>query len=138
MLVVHYLLTARRGWGHITAGRCESCGGQNFHRAFSGATGVVDLDFGFRIRTRHKLRLRGIDTPELPGPLARKAKKFVQRALAQVSFIVLTTTKVDKYDRYLSDVFYLPGEMDPETVVRCRRFLNRELVEAGLAKRVRR
>ena len=48
---------------------------------------------------------------------------------------MITTTKVDLYDRYLTDVFVMPGEADLGRVARDGRFVNRELVEEGLARR---
>ena len=37
--------------------------------------------------------------------------------------------------RYIADVFYLPGESDPQVVLRNGVFLNRELLEERLATR---
>ncbi|OGG49508.1 MAG: hypothetical protein A3F84_08580 [Candidatus Handelsmanbacteria bacterium RIFCSPLOWO2_12_FULL_64_10] len=54
---------------------------------------------------------------------------------AEVPFVVLTTTKPDKYDRYLSDVFYLPGGIDPQDVLQKGIFLNQQLLDQGLAVR---
>ena len=104
-------------------------------RVIDGDTLWVRIDLGFRMWTRQKLRLRGIDTPELPGPEGQQARAFVQEAVNGVPFLVLTTTKPDKYDRYLADLFYLPGEADAEQINRTGIFLNRELMEKGLAAR---
>ncbi len=40
----------------------------------------------------------------------------------------------DKYARYLSDIFYLPGSKNPERVCSQGQFLNQELLDKGLAK----
>ena len=86
----------------------------------------VDIDCGFGIWTRQKLRLRGIDAPEMDTAEGREARDFVVRALGKGRRlraegerkgrgsrwwdVVVTTTKPDKYDRYLADVFYVqPG-----------------------------
>ena len=58
----------------------------------------------------------------------QEAKRFVERELRKVSQVVITSTKSDKYDRYLADVFY--------TVDGKERFLNNRLLERGLAVRV--
>ena len=100
-----------------------------------GDTLRVGIDCGFGVWVRQKLRLRGIDTPELPGAAGRRAKAFVEKALAQVPFVVVTTTRPDKYDRYLSDLFHLPGATDPERVLSEGRFLNQQLLDEGLAVR---
>jgi len=107
-------------------------------RVIDGDTIWVDIDCGFRVWCRQKVRLRGIDSPELPTAAGVRAKSFAARELAEATFVVVTTTKPDKYDRYLGDVFYAPGEDDPERVLREGKFLNRELLVRGLAERVKR
>ncbi|MBI2950719.1 thermonuclease family protein, partial [bacterium] len=100
-----------------------------------GDTLWTRVDCGFRAWTRQKLRLRGIDAPELSTVAGQRARDFVAKALAEVPFVVRTTTKPDKYDRYLSDVFYLPGENDPQNVLNKGLFLNQQLLDRGLAVR---
>ncbi len=87
---------------------------------------LVDLGFGFI--TRQQLRLRGLDAPEITSRAGQEAKRFVERRLKDVSSFVITSTKSDKYDRYLVDVFY--------TVKGKEHFLNNRLLERGLAERV--
>ena len=79
---------------------------------------------GFKSRILHYLRLRGIDAPEIDTPEGKKSKKFVERELSQVNHIILTSSRSDKYGRYLADVFY--GEGDGQ-------FLNQRLLDEGLA-----
>ncbi len=100
-----------------------------------GDTLRVEIDCGFQVWVRQKLRLRGIDAPEMPGAAGRRAKAFVERALSAVPFVVMTTTRPDKYDRYLSDLFYLPGATDPQAVLQNGLFLNQQLLDEGLAVR---
>ena len=97
----------------------------------------LDIDCEFRVWTRQKVRLRGIDAPELRTPEGRRAKNFVVRALSEAPFVAVTTTKPDKYDRYLADVFYPNGAETPEAVLREGTFLNRALLVAGLVARFR-
>ena len=52
-----------------------------------------------------KLRLRGLDCPELSTAAGRAAKAFVDGLLKPGDEIVVSTTKPDKYERYLADVF---------------------------------
>ncbi len=106
-------------------------------RVIDGDTVWLDIDCGFRVWARQKVRLRGIDTPELETPEGVRARDFVAEALKGVPFVVVTTTKPDKYDRYLADLFYLPGGEAAEEVLEKGLFLNRQLVEEGLAERVR-
>lgn len=91
-------------------------------RVIDGDTLWVNIDLGFKIVTRQKLRLKGIDTPELSTQAGQRAKSFVQRQLRGVDFITLVSSKSDKYDRYLADVF-----IEEE-------YLNQKLLDEGLAE----
>jgi len=60
---------------------------------------------------KQKLRLRDLDCPEIAAPEGKVAKRFVEGLLAEDKRITICTTKPDKYDRYLADVFLpLPGQ----------------------------
>lgn len=82
-----------------------------------------------------KLRLRGIDCPELDTEEGRRAKRFVESRLKGCEFIVVKTYKdtTDKYDRYLADIFYAAGAGDPSLVAREGKYLNQELLDEKLA-----
>jgi endonuclease YncB( thermonuclease family) len=62
-----------------------------------------------------------MDTPE-----GKAAKRFVETLVAQAVSITITTTKPDKYDRYLSDIFLQTDSGDEI-------FLNNALLENGHA-----
>jgi endonuclease YncB( thermonuclease family) len=51
-----------------------------------------------------KLRLRGLDCPEMDTPAGKVAKRYVETLLVETAEVTITTSKVDKYDRYLADV----------------------------------
>ena len=74
-------------------------------RVVDGDTLYVDVDQGFKTGVFQYLRLRGIDAPEIDTPEGKKAKAFVERALAKVPRIILTSSRSDKWDRYLADVW---------------------------------
>lgn len=93
-------------------------------RIVDGDTILVQVDLGFGVWTRQYLRLRGIDCPELDTSLGRKAKRFVESELASVPYVVITSSRSDKYDRYLADLWV------EET------YINQELIDKGLAVRV--
>ncbi len=82
-----------------------------------------------------RLRLRGIDTPELYTLAGRRARDFVVRALANAAILVVTTWRTDGYGRYLADLKYLPGVSDPQVVLAKGMYLNRQLLDEGLATR---
>ena len=104
-------------------------------RVIDGDTLWLDVDCGFQVWTRQKVRLRGIDTPELLTKEGQEAKAFVASALSENTSVAITTTKPDKYDRYLADLFYLPGIGKAEDALRNGWFLNGELLKKGYAKR---
>jgi endonuclease YncB( thermonuclease family) len=77
---------------------------------------------------KEKLRLRGLDCPEMDTPEGKAAKKFVEGLMNEAASITITTTKPDKWDRYLSDIFLAPANGE-------ELFLNNELLRCGHARR---
>jgi endonuclease YncB( thermonuclease family) len=73
------------------------------------------------------VRLRELDIPELDTFEGRTAREFVSDLLVKDTEIALTTTKPDKYDRYLGDVFL--GEGTARDILKAVLFLNRMLLE---------
>ena len=91
-------------------------------RVVDGDTLWMKIRLGFGISTSRKLRLRGIDCPELGTRAGLAAKKFAEKILAPHASFVVTTTKPDKYDRYLSDIWI--GDLN----------LNQQLLENNFAR----
>jgi len=89
-----------------------------------GDTLWVAVDLGFGIGTTQKLRLRGIDAPEVDSTTGQEAKKFLEARFRKSNSILLTTSKSDKYDRYLADIYQ--GDT----------YLNQLLLDEGLASAV--
>jgi len=102
-------------------------------KVVDGDTLVVNIDLGFKVFIRQRLRLRGLDAPELGTKQGALSKKFVESRLKDVKFLIIKTHGSDKYDRYLVDVFYLKGEVDEDAVMKEGIFLNNEMIEEGLA-----
>ncbi len=86
-----------------------------------GDTLWVAIDLGFDIGITQKLRLRGIDAPEVDSTTGQEAKKFLEGCFRKSKSILLTTSKSDKYDRYLADIYQ--GDT----------YLNQLLLDEGLA-----
>ncbi len=80
------------------------------------------------------MRLRELDIPELDTLEGQTARKFGSDLLVKDTGIALTATKPDKYDWYLGDVFLSEGTA--RDILRAGRFLNRMLLDGGLAVRV--
>ncbi|MBN1687968.1 MAG: thermonuclease family protein [Candidatus Omnitrophica bacterium] len=90
-------------------------------RVIDGDTVWAKVSLNANYFTHQKLRLRGIDTPELTEPAGRKAKSFLQGKLKPGKEILITTSKSDKYDRYLADIW--AGKT----------YINQTLLDKGLA-----
>jgi len=105
-------------------------------RVIDGDTLWVQVELGFGQYTRQKLRLRNIDCPELTTQKGQQARQFVEKQLAGCEFIVIKTYKSDKYDRYLTDIFYRPETGDERLVAKEGTYLNQELIDQGLGVRV--
>jgi len=97
-------------------------------RVVDGDTIIAQVDLGFGVTTRQYLRLRGIDSPELDTARGKEAKRFVESELKSVPYVIITSIKSDKYDRYLADIFYIKTGKE--------QFLNNQLLTRGLALRV--
>jgi hypothetical protein len=98
-------------------------------KVVDGDTLRVVVDLGFNTRTRQYLRLRGIDCPEMDTPEGKQAADFVRSRIKTADQIVLTSSKSDKYDRYLADIYFT----DPNGQ---EIFLNNLLLQEGLAVRM--
>ena len=106
-------------------------------RVIDGDTIQVICDLGFRIKIEMRIRLLGVNTPELHGEqkeAGEKAKLFVQERLADGSLCVIRTEKSDAFGRYLANLKYLPGCNDELIIDSIGRSLNQELLDFGMAK----
>ena len=93
-----------------------------------GDTVDVEIDLGFYVVVRERMRLSGIDTAEMTSPFP-EMRKLAQDAKAFMNFyigwnILLKSFKKDKYGRFLAEIFLVD---DAES-------LNQKLINAGLAK----
>lgn len=110
----------------------------------------LDIDVGFKTRQEHRVRLRGVNAPEVGTSPGRKAKRFVERELgkcvvekplfkgarANRPLVVVKTYKLGQHGRYTVDIYYLPGEANPEVIAENGKLLNQVLVDKGLARKV--
>ena len=91
-------------------------------RVVDGDTLWAEIDCGFDIWVRQKLRLRGIDAPELSREEGQRVRERVEKRVNEGPRVLVSTQRPDKYGRYLADLFLPDGG-----------FLNGELVEQGEA-----
>ncbi|MDO8580180.1 MAG: thermonuclease family protein [Candidatus Omnitrophota bacterium] len=103
-------------------------------RVIDGDTLLVAIDQGFSYWNEQRLRLKGIDAPELDTLAGQRAKKWLEDELKHSKHLVVKTYKTDQWDRYLVDAFYLPKEKDMALVAAQGVWLNGRMVEEGIAK----
>lgn len=89
-------------------------------RVVDGDTIDVEIDLGFDIWHKTRLRLSGIDTPEVSTEFGKVVRQYVKEAL-EGQLVTITTAKPDKYGRYLAEVF-IKGNS-----------LNQNLLKIGMA-----
>lgn len=96
---------------------------------YDGDTITAEIDLGFKIKTEQKLRLYGINTPELTKderPEGLKARDYLRgRILHKRIFIKTVKDKTGKYGRYIVVIYLQEGDGYTN--------INRELVEYGYA-----
>jgi len=96
---------------------------------------VIDAGFGNVVHWR--LRLRGIDCPELTTAEGKEAKRYVEKLLPRGSRLVVKSSKTDLHGRFVADVFF--GEDAAagfeEIASADSVWLNQHLLDQGLAVR---
>ncbi|MDP3921124.1 MAG: thermonuclease family protein [Candidatus Omnitrophota bacterium] len=88
------------------------------------STFYADIDLGFGIVLKERMRLRALNAAELPTRAGVRAKKALEVLLTgRRKQVLIKTTKSDQYGRYLVDVWV--GGKD----------ITAALVQAGLTLR---
>ena len=100
-----------------------------------GDTIWADIDLGFNTWTTQKLRLKGINTADFETPEGKAARDLIRNRLKGCKFIAIRTYWRDKFTRYLADIFYDKKIDKFESLVRGGKFINQEVLYAGLANR---
>ena len=104
-------------------------------KVIDGDTIDARIDVGFEIRLDDRLRLKGINAPELSAPAGRRTKEFLVKYFSKCPNIIIRTTKSEMYGRWLSDVFALPGCADPYKIALEGEYVNQLLLDKGLAEK---
>jgi len=102
---------------------------------YDGDTFTIQIDLGFSITITEKLRLYGVDTPEIrlstKTTLAEKKRGLVVRdyvrKLILGETVNITVHKKGKYGRYVAQVFY-GDKLDTD--------LSKHLVKKGMAVKI--
>ena len=103
-----------------------------------GDTLLLDIDLGFNVIKRQRVRLNQIDAKDIKTKEGKEAFNYLRDLSVNLSKIVVRTSKIDIYGRYLSDIFYSitthNNKTDKTEVFEKGIYLNEELVEKGLVK----
>ncbi|WP_061231169.1 DUF1016 N-terminal domain-containing protein [Leptospira weilii] len=79
----------------------------NLERVIDGDTLLVQMELGFGAVLRERIRLLGVNAPELGSPEGEEIFASLKKKLKPGSSLLIRTHFVDKYGRYLGDVLYL-------------------------------
>jgi micrococcal nuclease len=115
-------------------------GGPYIYRAtiikvLDGDTIDVDIDCGFDIKKKERVRLAGVEAPAIDEDGGKEAFDYVLEQMRKAKTIVVRTGKEDRYGRYVMHVFYgLEEDADKERVFQTGRWLNQELLDRGLVR----
>ena len=102
----------------------------------------VLIDLGFGVHTMQRLRLYGIDAPEMKTEAGKVAKEYVKSVLlgADAAMFVYVRTikdKKDKYGRKLAVLYFDPVSMlldqDGSKIEMMPRSFNKQIVQNGHA-----
>lgn len=103
-------------------------------KVIDGDTIKVRFDLGFGWWGTETLRLRGLDCPELDTKEGQAARTFVQSYIKEADTIIVRSSRSDKYDRYLADVFIQQASSVQRPALGDL-YLNNLLLESGHARR---
>ena len=95
---------------------------------------LLDIDLGFEVIRRQRIRLARIDAPARDTPEGARGRRFVREQLAVAPTVVVSTHQLDVHGRYVAHVFYAFTKRGIESTFLKGRYLNQELVNKGFAK----
>ena len=103
-----------------------------------GDTLILQIDLGFDVLKKQRVRLTQIDAPELKTAAGRKSHHHLRDLCASIEKVVLKTNKIDIYGRFLVDIFYMEGDLKRGTtqadIFTKGIYLNQKLVSDGVVE----
>jgi endonuclease YncB( thermonuclease family) len=104
------------------------------HDIIDADTLLLDIDLGFEVIRRQRIRLARVDAPARDTPEGARGRRYVREQLAVARTIVVKTIKADLHGRYVAHVFYAFNNRGIERTFLEGRYLNQELVGKGFAR----
>ncbi|MBW2377124.1 MAG: thermonuclease family protein, partial [Deltaproteobacteria bacterium] len=95
---------------------------------------LLDIDLGFQVIRRQRIRLARIDAPARDTPEGARGRRYVREQLAVARTLIVNTHKADLHGRYVAHIFYAFNNRGIEPTFLNGRCLNQELVNKGFAK----
>lgn len=92
------------------------------------------IDVGFGLMSPGRIRLKGINAPEVDTPAGQAAKAFLTEQLRACPLIVVRTAKTGIFGRWLGDVFGLTGSTDPAAIAAQGNYINQIMLDHGHAE----
>lgn len=105
-------------------------------KVIDGDTLDVEVDLGFDLRQSMRVRLQGVNAPERTGRQrlrGLKSQQFLIDQLGSAKMIGIKTYKIEKYGRYLADVYFSKRSTSTETLFQEKNCLNKMLLKQKLA-----
>ncbi len=94
----------------------------NVDNVVDGDTVDVSVDLGFKVHTKQRIRLTGIDTPERGRPGYNEAKAGLGQLVLGKS-LRMVSSKISKWGYYLGDFYTEEGL-----------HVNQQMIDLGLAR----
>jgi endonuclease YncB( thermonuclease family) len=67
---------------------------------------LLDINLGFEVIRRHRIRLACLDAPDRETPEGARGRRYVREQLAVARTLVVNTHKTDLHGRYVAHNFY--------------------------------
>jgi endonuclease YncB( thermonuclease family) len=99
-----------------------------------GDTLDLDIDLGFDVSVRQRIRLARVNSPELDTQAGRAARDFLVAELVSVATVVVQTRKADLHGRYVAEVFVSTKTTTIEDCFKSGVYLNDALATKGHAR----
>lgn len=107
------------------------------HSVVDGDTLELDIDLGFHVFRRQRIRLASLNCPDVRTTKGRAAKHFVTEQVLAAPMLVVKTNRADIYGRYVAHVFLGRRGSTIESCFTKGIYLNSLLIEHKLARRAR-
>ena len=103
-----------------------------------GDTLILEIDLGFEVFKKQRVRLTQINAPEMKTVAGKKSYQYLRDLCARIELVAIKTNKVDIYGRFLGDIFYLEGPLKQGVtqgdIFTSGIYLNQKIVQEGFAQ----